>query len=744
MKPRSSVVASFLAVGLAPAALFAQTPPFGAEFQVSTSYVAFSPSIASYGGFEVGWTGSPSEYSYEIFGRHFGPTFSGGQFEANTDTSSEHVGAAVSAGGGGFVVVWESNPEDGSDAGIFGQRFSLGTFGSAVKTGPEFAVNSYTLGYQDGPQVGGDAAGNFVVVWYGAGPGDDDGIFGQRFDATGSPVGGEFLVNASTTGDQIAPSLAVNPDGSFVVAWNTVPAAGASQIRAERFDASGTPVGPEFQVNTDSVYPQSVTRVASDRLGNFVVVWVAHPSVGPKTQIAGQLFNSGGERIGTEFLANTDTANSKGQPAVAVDPSGDFVVVWSDFGGEDGNGSGVFGQRFDRTGRMLGSEFQVNATTAGDQDEPAVLKTADGVTAVWISQSAPYSVVGRKQAFLPGAMKVDAHSGTGTSSDMNGVLEPGEAVLVETQWSRTGLVVASVPLTGTAANLKGPSGPVYLINQASADFGNVGGGTPPNCYDATAAHTCYVVSVAGARPAVHWDATFEEDISAGGGEPRTLHIGDSFSDVPRSEPFYAKIETVLHAGIASGCGGTKYCPGDEVSRDQMAIFIARGIAGSGERVPSAGTLLSSPYSCTSGGHSLFTDVAPTDPACKSVHYLGVQNVTLGCGVAMYCPSTVVTRDAMASFIAKAIVAPQGGNAVPLSYGPDGTTGLSYSCDSGSPNLHFTDVPVTNTFCKHIHYLWARGIVSGCTATTYCPGQTVTRDAMAKFLANGFGLQLYGP
>ena len=59
-------------------------------------------------------------------------------------------------------------------------------------------------------------------------------------------------------------------------------------------------------------------------------------------------------------------------------------------------------------------------------------------------------------------------------------------------------------------------------------------------------------------------------------------------------------------------------------------------------------------------------------------------------------------------------------------------------------IHFTDVTAANAFCRHIHYLWARGIVDGCTATTYCPSTPVARDAMAKFLVNAFGLQLYGP
>ncbi len=39
---------------------------------------------------------------------------------------------------------------------------------------------------------------------------------------------------------------------------------------------------------------------------------------------------------------------------------------------------------------------------------------------------------------------------------------------------------------------------------------------------------------------------------------------------------------------------------------------------------------------------------------------------------------------------------------------------------------------------------ANGRLNGCTATTNCPTEPVARDAKAKFIANGFGLRLYGP
>ncbi len=329
-------------------------------------------------------------------------------------------------------------------------------------------------------------------------------------------------------------------------------------------------------------------------------------------------------------------------------------------------------------------------------------------------------------------------------SDGNGVLEPEESVFVEPSWKNpTG---SSETPTGTASAFTGPAGPDYNLDDDAADYGTIGAGAVKDCHLATG--NCYQLTVStggGPRPAVHWDATFLETLTSGDPAKQwTLHIGDSFTDVPRSQPFYKRIETLLHNGITAGCTATTYCPTDRVARSQMAIFIAKGISGGGANVPASGLINAQPYDCRPGGNSLFTDVAPTDIFCKHVHYVAAQNVTLGCAAGKYCPNDNVLRLDMASFIAKAVVAPAGGPGVPMTYGPDPVTGFSYSCSAASPNIHFTDVPVTNTFCKHVHYLWARGMITGCSATKYCPTDPVTRDTMAKFLSAAFKLALYGP
>ena len=90
----------------------------------------------------------------------------------------------------------------GAATGVFGQRFNA----SGLPQGSEFQVNSYTTGYQSDPAVASDANGNFVVVWRSYGQdGSGDGVFGQRFNASGVPQGSEFQVNSYTTGDQLSP-----------------------------------------------------------------------------------------------------------------------------------------------------------------------------------------------------------------------------------------------------------------------------------------------------------------------------------------------------------------------------------------------------------------------------------------------------------------------------------------------------------------------------------------------------------
>jgi hypothetical protein len=477
-----------------------------------------------------------------------------------------------------------------------------------------------------------------------------------------------------------------------------------------------------------------------DSSGRFVVVWTSAGQDGSASGVFGSRYDASGTPQGGEFPVNTVVAGAQVEPAVSMDGNGNFVATWS-------SASGIFGQRYDANGRRVGAEFPIGSPGTLGVARPNVSLNATGNFAVaWDgSDGAGSGARARRVEFAgAGVMDVDEPAGSlsiGAQTQVAGnrVLEAGETVAVAPSWTNT---LRAGDVTGTASGFTGPPGGVNTLNDSTADYGTVAQGATADCQSATG--DCYGVSVAGSVAATHWDSTFRETLSNGFSKTWSLHVGESFTDVPTSQLFYRAIESVLHAGITAGCTVTTYCPGDKVTRSQMSLFLGRGVAGGGAAIPVGGTVAGNAYNCVAGGNSLFTDVLPTDIFCRSVHYLAAQNVTSGCSATQYCPTPDVTRLEMSAFVARAMVAPGGGAAVPLSYGPDPVTGFSYSCDPANPDTHFEDVPATNGFCKHAHFLWAKGIISGCGPTTYCPDDPVTRDGMARFLTNGFSVQLYGP
>jgi hypothetical protein len=303
---------------------------------------------------------------------------------------------------------------------------------------------------------------------------------------------------------------------------------------------------------------------------------------------------------------------------------------------------------------------------------------------------------------------VDAH-GTGPTSNLNGVLESGETVIVEPAWrNSTG---APLAFTGAASNLAGPPGPAYVIADGAADYGSAAPGVTTDCYNATPSHDCYQMTVSGARPVPHWDATFDEGLSLGGSPKSwTLHVGESFTDVPVSQMFYKYIEDIFHNGITGGCGAGIYCPTNSVTRAQMAAFLLKAKHGASYVPPT----------CT----GVFSDVPCPSLFADWIEELSAEGITGGCGTGIYCPSNPVTRAQMAAFLLKARYG--------SGYTPPPCTGI------------FTDVTCPSLFADWIEELSAEAITGGCGTGIYCPGTPNTRGQMAVFLTKTFGLLLYGP
>jgi hypothetical protein len=195
------------------------------------------------------------------------------------------------------------------------------------------------------------------------------------------------------------------------------------------------------------------------------------------------------------------------------------------------------------------------------------------------------------------------------------------------------------------------------------------------------------------------------------GKTWTLHVGESFPDVPSSSLFYPAVETVLHNGVTAGCGGGNYCPGDTVTRQQMAVFLLKAKEGAAYTPPD----------CTT---QIFDDVPCSSPFAPWVNELSARNVTAGCGPTTYCPTNPTTRQQMAVFLLKTL------------------EGSGYAPPACTVDV-FADVPCSSPFAVWVNEIAARGITGGCGGGNFCPTAEVARQQMAVFLQKTFGLVLYG-
>jgi hypothetical protein len=279
-------------------------------------------------------------------------------------------------GSSGYVVVWESQDQDGNGEGVYARLLDS----NGVPAGTEFRVNSTTAGSQDTADVAATSSGDFVVVWESFGQdGNSDGVFGQRLSSTGTPIGTEFPVNSTTASSQDDPEVACDGAGNFAVVWESGGGQDGSStgIFGQRFSSTGAPIGTEFQANTTTIGSQSDPAIDMQSSGNFVVIWSSTTGDGDGTGMFGQRFSAAAAKVGTEFHINTYTTGSQDEADVAMHSDGSFVALWESTG-QDGDADGVYGQRYASSGAKAGGEFQVNTYTTYSQDDVAVEGTPDG------------------------------------------------------------------------------------------------------------------------------------------------------------------------------------------------------------------------------------------------------------------------------------------------------------------------------------------------------------------------------
>jgi hypothetical protein len=304
-----------------------------------------------------------------------------GEFQVNTYTTDDQWLESIAMNADGdFVVTWEGQGQ-GDSGGVYARRYQS----DGTATDDQFRVNTYTASYQFFSSVAMDDSGDFVVAWSGYGQGHSHSdVYAKCYDRDGNVAKSEFLVNVHLTGDQDYPSVAIDSDGDFVIAWHSDPQEGPGGyygVYARRYNQDCTPRDPQaFHVNTYTTSNQRHPQVAMDADGDFVVVWEG-TGPGDTDGVFARRYQGDGTALDNqEFRVNTCTTDSQGEPSLAMDGSGDFVVAWASYDQEGvGSGKGVYARRYQSHGMPLDTpEFPVNTHTTSGQHGPSVAMDISG------------------------------------------------------------------------------------------------------------------------------------------------------------------------------------------------------------------------------------------------------------------------------------------------------------------------------------------------------------------------------
>ncbi|HEV2843450.1 MAG TPA: hypothetical protein VG477_01280 [Thermoanaerobaculia bacterium] len=201
-----------------------------------------------------------------------------------------------------------------------------------LRQGPEFQSNVTFQGEQRDPSVAIGPDGGFLVTWTGPSPGTaESDAFGRFYDAAGQPLTGEVRLNALTEGNEGVVRAAASPTGEYMAVWRD-----GTSVFGRVFGPGGAPLSGELLIGFDAnLRPQGNPWITTDPAGGFLVAWTAAPEVPAGLySVRWQRFDNRGERVGVELGVDRPLAD---QARVTALPAGGFVLAWT-----EGAGAGVF------------------------------------------------------------------------------------------------------------------------------------------------------------------------------------------------------------------------------------------------------------------------------------------------------------------------------------------------------------------------------------------------------------------
>jgi len=321
------------------------------EVHVTTDEVGHEfPSVAALAGgtFVVAWHGpkQAGALDTEVFAKWYDSdmTVLMEKTMVNSTTLDNQFGASAgeSALDMGFVVAWVSNEQDGTEGGVYHQRFDM----EPSKIGSENQTNTISFGNQTDAVLASYVEGGFIVAWTGPEPVVDTDVYHRRYDWLLEPEGPETVVNTYNDGIQGHADMATLTDQGYVVVWESAwQDGGGWGVYGQSYLADGTKSGPEFKVNTHTASDQMEPAVTAFYDGSFLVVWAGVGDGDADGGIYAQMYGPDGKAVDDNFRVSRKITETMLEPDVAWLAGMDFVVTWT-AANQDSDGSAVMALRF--------------------------------------------------------------------------------------------------------------------------------------------------------------------------------------------------------------------------------------------------------------------------------------------------------------------------------------------------------------------------------------------------------------
>ena len=326
-------------------------------------------------------------------------TVDGGEVLVNDITDGDQIKPCIAMNGNGdFIIAWASFSDFNSIYDIKAKFFKNG-----VAIGNEFRVNTTTEHSQTNPECAIDENGNFNIVWESwYQDGSNKGVYCQKFDNSTNKIDSEVLVNTTTKNSQARPSIKFFPDGRFIVIWESwkqdITTPSGYGMFGQLFANDCEKIGGEFQLNTYTNDYQWYGDIEIISNNEFAAVWCSWEQDGDFGGIYFQRFDSTGSKLRSEILVNSQTVWYQWLPKIKKLETGDLAILWSSFK-QDGSREGVYYRLLKPTGEPLTLETQINDYTDSFQWEPDfIINEENNFTAFWSSWGQfnnDYEIIGK-------------------------------------------------------------------------------------------------------------------------------------------------------------------------------------------------------------------------------------------------------------------------------------------------------------------------------------------------------------